>query len=354
MTEKKFFVLVLIITATLFCLPAGVVIIFDPFFFIHKRYAAIGFDGTDRYQNAGLINSFLADPATNIDTVVLGTSMSQNLPVKIFRNAQGANALKLTLAGGQPRELAAMAEKAIATGHVKTVVWEIYSSYMYEDPDALHKEVPLPLFLYNRSLLDNWRYVFNNDVFEEALKIAKGRKRKRKGLEELYTWENQEAFVKWSSPENLEKLHADFGASNLPLTATPPAGTRQDFLNLEKNLLPVLRNNPDIQFELFFPPVSYYAFARSGNDEFWIQMAMRQKLLDETRDLKNVRIYGFDFIENGPESIKNYMDASHYNPGISAEIAGMIVQRSHVLTSENHASYVRQLRQRVNEFARNF
>ena len=39
------------------------------------------------------------------------------------------------------------------------------------------------MFLYNDTLADNWRYVFNNDVFEKAFKIMQGKNHKKEKSE---------------------------------------------------------------------------------------------------------------------------------------------------------------------------
>ena len=73
MHEKQFFKIIIFLTLAIFVLPALVVVAFDPFFVLHKPFIHkdIGFDGTDRYQNAGLINSYLADPSEKIDTIII-------------------------------------------------------------------------------------------------------------------------------------------------------------------------------------------------------------------------------------------------------------------------------------------
>ncbi len=339
--------------------PALTVIIFDPFFVLHKKFSAAGFDSDDRYQNAGIIRSFLADPEMHMDTIIIGTSMSQNLPVSVFKNAYGVHALKLTLSGGKPRELAAIVKKAIATGRVRKVIWEVHTSYMYDNADALHEEAPLPLFLYNDYELDDWRYIFNNDVLKHALKIVKGEflhknPGDRRILDDLYGWKNQEQFARWSSPENLKKLHERLKDSYTPITQEPPEYAHMRFPNIEKNLLPILRNNPDIEFDIYYPPVSYYDYADSDNGVFWQQMAMRKQLLEKTKDLKNVWIYGFDFIPEGPQSVRNYMDRSHYTPQICARLARYMVRRKYILRAENYDAYAQKLKTAINNFAKNF
>jgi len=360
MKPKKYFSITLLVTLTIFVVPAIIVTVIDPFFVIHKKLSAdIGFDGTDRYQNAGLINSFLADPAERFDTIILGTSMSQNFPVSAFKNEFGRNALKLTLAGGRARELGTIARKAIATGRVKRVVWEIFTSFADENPDATHKNSPLPLFLYNDTLADNWRYVFNNDVFENAFKIVRGKiikkkKVKRSDLEGLYTWAYDDQFRKYSEKPNLAKLYRKVQASNLPIPASPPETMRPAFPNLQKNLFPILRENPNIEFMLYFPPISHYAYAVYGHKKFWRQMLMRKNLLEETQELKNVHVYGFDLNENISGSLQNYMDPNHYSPAVNADMAKAMVKYDRILTAQDWKSYTRALVRKVNSFAENF
>lgn len=341
-------------------MPATFVVFADPFFIFHKKYAAdIGFDGTDRYQNAGLINSFLADPAEQFDTIILGTSMSQNLPVSAFRNEPGKVALKLTLSGGRAKDVNTVARRAITTGRVKRVVWEISEYFAGDNANAINEESPLPQFLYNETLTDDWRYVFNNDVVEKAFKVVRAgvlrrQMAKRRNLYTLYTWEHEDQFRKFNERKNLAELHRKIHAAELPIQASPPPTIRTAFPNLRKNLLPVLNANPDIEFLLFFPPVSHYAYAEYGNRKFWRQMLMRKNLLEATRPLTNVRVFAFDLDVGTSETLQNYLDPDHYRPWISARMANAMSARDNVLTAEGWKSYTDALIEKVNAFAKNF
>ena len=360
MNPKKCFSITLIVTITIFIVPAAFVVFADPFFIFHKKFASdIGFDGTDRYQNAGLINSFLADPAEQFDTIILGTSLSQNLPVAAFRNEFGKDALKLTLSGGRAKDLGTVARRAIATGRVKRVVWEISEYFEGDNANAINEGSPLPQFLYNETLTDDWRYVFNNDVVEKAFKVVRARvlrrhMAKRSPLGTLYTWEHHDQFRKFNEPKNLAKLRQKIRAADLPIQAAPPATIRTAFPNLRKNLLPVVKANPDIEFLLFFPPVSHYVYAQYGNRKFWRQMLMRKELLEATRPLKNVRVFAFDLDGGTSDTLQHYLDPDHYRPWISARMADSIAARDHVLTAEGWESYTLALIKKVNAFAERF
>ncbi|MCB9991572.1 MAG: hypothetical protein H6867_09405 [Rhodospirillales bacterium] len=204
---------------------------------------------------------------------------------------------------------------------MKTVIWEVYSSFGGDDPDVMHDQSPLPLFIYNDSLLDDWRYVFNNDVVEEALKAAIGKKKKRKPLEQLYLWKNEEQFQRFNSPENVRAMKDAVRESkqngHIPLTMSPPQD-HYDFPSVEQNLMPLLEDYPDVAFTIYYPPISYYAYAAGGNDLFWQRMKLQEYVLDHTADMDNVTIYAFDLGEDFGENLANFMDPSHYSPSLTS------------------------------------
>lgn len=352
-----FFTITLIITLALFVTPALIVFQYDPYFFLHKKYAdKMGFDKTDRYQNAGLINSWLDDDNENVDVIIIGTSMSQNMPVSAWKNEQGVNALKLTLAGGEAKEQALIARKAISTGNVREVIWEVFTPYVAGDTEQRHAQSPLPVFLYNQSIWDDWRYFFNNDVFEDALKVIIGKNKKRElEMENLYTWENKDDFKRFSSETNLVKLKGKLRQIESPLSFSRPENyDSYVFPNVDKNLFSIIRNNPEIKFSLYFPPVSYFSYASGGNEEFWKLMAMRHSVLKLAQTEKNVTVFGFDLVEGHSGVIENFRDQSHYKPEINNYMASAIVRGEHTVNMSDWDDYVEALIIKTHKFIEHF
>lgn len=351
LNPKYFFFLTVLLSLCLFTLPAIVNYIVDPFFISHDRYMShIQFSGYDRYQNAGLINTLLSDETKKIDAIIVGTSMSENLPVEVFKNQYGANALKLTLAGGRPRELDAIVKRAIEVGHVKKVVWEIHRKYELEDPMAQHKKSPLPLFLYNKSRIDDWRYFFNSDVLHYSKKILKRKLAGRTALERLYMWEDKASFKAFSSNNNMPKLIDIMKGSEPLISSIEEIDGEYNFLNLQDNLFKTLHQNPDIEFTLFFPPISYFAHIKNGQELFKKQMLMRRALLKEVDGLAHVTVHGFDLWKNVPEVLSNYRDASHYNPQISYRMAESMLSFDSIITHDKWLEYTEEHIKRIQLF----
>lgn len=352
----RYFFITIAITLMVFSLPALLVLVVDPFQFAHKLIIKkdSGFDATDRYQNAGLINSYLADPDLKIDTVVIGSSMSQNFPVADMKNKDGAYALKLTLAGGSAKELATILDKAIRTGHVKNVIWEIHVPYAFENPNAMHAHSPLPMFLYNRNPFDDWRYFYNNDVVEESFKLLKGKTFKRQPLDKLYSWENKEFFESFGRKENQKDLAAKLRNGDLPYAAEPPADMDRAFPNIDQHVIPILRAHPDIKFTMYFPPMSYYGYAQKGNGQFWREMGARAYLLEQVKNFPNVQVYAFDFVKGVGDDITQYQDIEHYRPWVSEMMARNMAECRNTITADQWPAYIKRLVRAVNAYGMEF
>jgi hypothetical protein len=352
LNPKKYVLVVLSLTIGLFLAPALLVYVIDPLFIYHKPYIFKdrGVGGTDRYLNAGLINNWLDDSENNIDTIIIGTSMSQQLPVQEIKNKHGVSALKLTAAGGTAKELSYIAKHALATGKVKHVVWEVYSSYMLADSTYLHEESPLPLYLYNNHVVDDWRYLFNADVVARSAKTLSGRKNDHQHVDELYLIDQSEQLARYGADDNLKKLAEKLDEDYTPLK-TNMSGANYSYPSLHENLFPIIKAYPDVEFTLYFPPVSYYNYAGTGTENFWKRMFMIKEVLEQTKHLDNVSVHGFDLIPNQGNNLTNYIDQSHYSHAICRKLARSLAAGEHEITASEFDRYSTTLARRVNRFA---
>ena len=349
LSPLKFFNLTLLLTGLILLSPILLVVVFYPFFVYHKPWfvKVENPHGQDRMQNAGLINHWLNRKDGPINTIIVGTSMSQNFPLD-------KHTLRLTLSGGRPLEIRSIAERAIATGKVKTVIWEVFWPYITQDPAEQHPESPLPLYLYNDTLWDDWRYFLNADVVEYALKTLVRPEKARRPMSEIYTWGRKEYgldFEKYSSADNIAQMNKSIRNRNdMPLRQNAAEkGTVSSFPNIDENLLPVLRANPDIRFIIYFPPMPYYGYLLEGNDRFWMEMNMRDYLLKSVAGMKNVSVHGFDLIDGLGNKLSRYKDSQHYEPEANEMMLNAMMAEKFTLTDKNFAQYRRDLTNRLNK-----
>lgn len=352
MNPKKFFVQVVTLSLFLFVLPAALIFTVDPLYIYRKSFLIEEpiFVDSDRYQTAGLINSYLADTSNKYDTIIIGTSMSQNFRID-------ERTVPLTMAGGRSKELAAIAGKALATGNVKYVIWEVFLSYTNPNPNDTHNEAPLPFELYNNTIWDDWPYVFSITSFRQTVALLRGKTKHRRPMQTLNLWsqEEKDAFKKFQNPENIKTLRQSIKDFNLPFTHSAPAHLlSMPFPSVDQNLLPYLQSNPQVKFDLFFPPVSYYDYITKGNEGFWKEMLMRRRVLEGVKDLPNVRIFGFDMIKGIGNDITIYRDSEHYPAWVNDKIFQAIKKNEFLIKLEDWPFYSQSLATRINDFAEKF
>ena len=167
MNKAKTYIAAFVLVALLFTLgPALLVLLVDPYHIYHKGFIKpVLFSTSERYQNAGLINSYL----DGHDAIIIGSSLSQNFDAEQVSRALGwKNTMRLTVNAStdeMPQEHLQVLDKALSTGQIRHVLWEIHPQYLWVKPEALYTvSENFPAYLYNRNLLDDYRYVFNEDV----------------------------------------------------------------------------------------------------------------------------------------------------------------------------------------------
>lgn len=296
-----------------------------------------------RFQVAGLIRSYLADPQRGFDTILVGTSHSMNYsPAHIQETLQCGRVLKLAMAGAQPATDRAVAGFALQQPTVRRVLWELGS--LYAEPRAGHVRQwgAFPAYLYGEDL-DLTRYLFNVDIFAEALGWVPD--------EESNTGAQGDAWNSWFLDEETWKLNRlkfqlTFFPRLRPRLAehqpTRPAGVtglRELAVNMSYPRLElaaeIVEAHPDVQFDFFFTPYSILRYASRGNEELARLFFMRRRALHILGELPNVRIHTFDAEADVVTDLDLYKDQGHFHPSVNPRIVEAIADGSRRLTHEN-------------------
>ena len=196
--------------------------------------------------------------------------------------------------------------------------------------------------------------MFNQSVLRESIRLLKKGNKGRKSLDTLYKWGEKEAemFREFQSPEKMAQTRLQIQGSSLPFSLQPPADiVNTTFPSVDQNLISILKAYPDIHFDLFFPPVSYFEYIKSGNAGFWREMLMRRYVLEQTKDLKNIDVYQFDLIDGIGDNLSIYRDSQHYPAWVNDKIMASIKTGEHKINLEQWHSDVQNLINRVNIFA---
>jgi len=295
----------------------------DPLQFYRRASYPPEFSDQTRYQNPGLARNY------PYDTVIVGTSVSRGFDIAQIHKALGGDALNLSMQGASAREQSLMLEVALRSGRVHRVLWDINSEFLRGPSDWVSDfEGAFPAYFYNTRRLDKLpNYLLNIDTTKDSLRVllrSCGLKlyppRKVSDLSGL------DPRAKAAGRDViLQKWRRQLANSSIFRTASDrftPALLEASF---DDNFLRIMHAHPEVEFELWFPPFStaYYTLVRTHSPAvFESMLACKKHVLEQVREMPNVRLYDFQGDLEISSHLDSYFDMVHFD----APIYGLIVQ----------------------------
>jgi hypothetical protein len=312
----------LVANAVLSLLPALLVIAKDPFRVWHDvGWAEDLYSKNQRYQNAGIIRRFLGCEDCADTVVMLGTSLSENTSLTDLRETTGhENVVRLLAMGSTPLEQKYTLEHALGTGNVSLVIWEVFRNYVLADYNQFPQNEAFPAYLYNSTVLDDSRYLFNHTAVSVAARLTLGITRRYRDLDAINSWHSDVVetggYRRWNTPENIE-LMRDRVAPRIEKWAGTEPDWGQQVPVYEDYILPIVADNPDVRFVFFVPPVSLIQQGTDMGEVLSGQLVLRQKLAELAERRANASLFVFDAYEPLVADMAYYKDAKHFSQPVS-------------------------------------
>lgn len=331
---QKFIRRTLIGALSLLLCWAMAIVLVDPFFHYHAPWFGMEpLVNDERYQNPGVAEHF------QYDSMILGSSMTENFRTGWFDEAFDCQSVKLPFSAARTGAYDWMMKKGFATREMKNVFIGLdvdslitaYGSYYF----------PLPEYLYDANPFNDVEYLLNMSVLEPAAELVKKNVRGTvPPLEDAFVWdepgiygkERALASVDW----NMEKQE------NLRDTSTFLSNCRE---NLEKNIVTHIEAHPETEFYIFLPPYSILWW-----NSMWStgQLEARLEAIELAMDLllpyDNVNLY---FFQNDREvvcDLDNYKDYNHYSAEVSRWIVDWMKEGKGLVTLENKTELIGDMR----------
>lgn len=307
---RRFLALVLAVLAIL----AALVYLIDPYY--HYRAYDQKYKLDKIFSVPGVVKNY------DYDTIIIGSSMTQNFDMDSFRRELGQNPIKATLGGMDWPEMAALLQLAQDAGHAETYYLCIDSSLLSSDEE----EQRFPEYLMDDNPLNDYRYFWGYEVWmrfiplnltlmtADKLGIALPQRfQDARSIDKMGEWAYRYTFSK----EQVLKLYANSGnggASNVDMTAVSadPMAQCQKLLDS----LDLSQGN----MVLFFPPYSalfWYDMEQAGRLEGYFEV--KRYFIQQISAYSNVTIFDFQGADFTAD-LDNYMDMTHFSPQISDEL----------------------------------
>ena len=309
----------------------------DPYQIYGKH--KFGFIEKARYQNAGLINSYL-NSNDNYDSVIIGTSMTQNFIPKDVENILKWNkVLKLSMPGASPKSQYTILNHALQTNKVKNVLWGIGDGFTTHTPEVINQSKSMPFFLYKSKYSFDaiTKYLLNYDILKTSIKTIFGKIKYKDNINELGYWMYKEKekskHIRFNKKDNLDKIR-----TNLELKTQYKYKYINNLPAIDFYLIKLIKQYPDVKFIIFFSPYSTYNYSTKDNNYINMNISMRRYLVNNILGYNNISIYAFD-TNKLTFDLNNYKDSKHYIGKINKLMLDYIKNDLYKLNYNNISSY---------------
>lgn len=335
MSFKKWVVCFVSLFAAALVLLGSVTVVIDPFFHYHAPLPFLQYDiFYQRYQNDGIVKHFY------YDAVITGNSLCENFKSSELDALFGTNSVKVPFSGASCKELDQNNRAAIkANGDIRLIVMDIDCDNLISDKDMMSYDADdYPSFLYDSNPLNDVKYLFNKSIFKTSLDTVS------------YTLAGNRTtsfddYSFWDTPGQ------PYGRDIILATYSRPGATGEVLHmtaadaelvtgNISQNILETARANPQIEFYLFFPPVSVFYWdkqQRLGTLER--QLEAHQLAVELMLECGNIHLFSFMDEFDLVTDFDRYKDYIHYDSRVNSWMLECMASDTHRLTRDNYSDY---------------
>lgn len=312
----------------------------DPFQHYRKASQNIAYFDTEkeRYLNPGLAKNY------QYESILIGSSMTENFLISDLKIVM-QNPIKLCLSGGSAYEIKVTLDTALtANKNIKTVLIGLDFFALSGDKYRMRfGSDSLPDYLYDDNILNDYKYLLIADTMKESIKSYIRpfifSDDVLRNYENMYQWEHfaedefssESVMDDWT--ERIKNGDKFFVKSDWDF--------RKQKISYESNIESIIKENPDIDFIIYFPPYCVLTYIDWKNKKIFEDIiAIKKYIANNLLVHKNLQLYDF---QNDPKITTNlnlYKDIYHHSQKINSLIARMIAaqDRNYKVDVKTYAS----------------
>jgi hypothetical protein len=311
----------------------------DPFlqYRIPSTYTPRFYHAFQRYENPGIARNY------DFDRAIVSSSFFENVSGSEVDAAFGyGKTFNLCLAALTSYEARMLLESAFAAGKVKEVIYNVDFNAFSGDPNRIGVPVALPLYLYDERRWNDYPYLLSLATLRKSIDILAG------GHEAGYS-EDRDRPWDWSGAARFSATgvveHLDPRDLNRRFKQ-PQRAVDAMMRSFDANLVPLVRDHPDVKFVFVWPPYSILVWADfAQRRQLDVSLDFKRRFVAELAKHPNARIHDFQERTEWIEHLDDYVDMYHFSPRISSAIVTEIAAGRERLTLENVDERNRRLRE---------
>ena len=323
----------------------ALVYVVDP----HYRYRLPGFYDTVYYELYATAPRLLRD--MEYDTFVLGSSMTRNFFLDDIDAALGGKSVKLAASGATTTDLKKFFDIAReAKGNsLKRVVLslDIYSMNKSKD-EAHYKEFE---YLYRDDLAEEYKYFFSRQTYSNMYFLIKRKLRPKKKRQHQADVNRMFSTEYAGMRFGIREVMADAIHNERSHHTQTPAHKTNFAHSLNNCLLPMIAENPQIEFTVYLPPYHIYTYCQSQQfREAEGLIRQRTLVMKELLKYPNVKLYDFQADRKYACDFDLYSDVQHFGSHAARLIlADLAADHRRIRTAAEVDANERELRALIKE-----
>lgn len=330
MVFKRWVIVFLILTVLLLAGFGTMTYIADPLLQFRPESDYItSYKYMDIYSNPGIARQY------SYDTVLVGTSMMENTSVSLCNDLFDCESVRLTYSGGTAYNMKRILDICFQRDQKpQRVIWALDEFQLRSAWDT--PRYPLPEYLYNRTPEGILSYLLNLDIYYNFTRV--NYMHTRQGMVQKAAREEEMLFGTFGKEH---ALHAYDRPVQVKATAELTSLSEAARMNMEKNILPLIRENPDTEFTFLFVPYSILYWdneLRLGT--FDSLMYMLEETVGTLLAYDNVSIYFYHDWWEMVLDLDNYKDYSHYGKWINDAMLERVAKDECRLTEDNYRQVI--------------
>jgi hypothetical protein len=311
----------------------------DPFqqYRIATTYAPRFYPAFQRYENPGIARNY------DFDRAIVSSSFLENVSGSEVDAAFGyGKTFNLCYGALTAYEARKLLESALPRGKVKEVIYNVDYNSFSGDVKRIGIPQGLPLYLYDEWRWNDYPYLLSIATLRKSIGILAGRRDDRysEDRDRPWYWADTRQFSAKGVVERLDPRDLNTRFPQQPRTID---GMMKSF---DANLLPLVRDHPDVRFLFVWPPYSILVWADfTQRRQVDVSLDFKRRFVDALARYPNVRIYDFQERTDWITGLDEYADIYHFSPRISSGIITEIAADHERLTLENVDERNRRLRE---------
>lgn len=303
--------------------------VIDPFQYYRAAtlYKPALWNRMQRYQNAGLARNFAED------TVVVGSSVTENFLLRDIRALWGKPATKLSISGSTAHEQYLVLRTALRTGRVRNVFWGLDTSAFHVAPAAVRDDqAPFPWHMYRDGPVPNVEYLLALGTSRRSIAVLRGRG--ETDFDAYQTWYDKFEFgpavtVKaWGG--TCGSFKEKYVEAAHPLSRDLVESRER---SIQRNLVDLIRSHPDVRFHLFLPPLATLNYVPAASRFLPVHLPFRVRLAEEVLGFQNVAFFDFQADRSISDDLTRFKDPLHFDLATTRQIITAIRDDRHRVRS---------------------